>query len=71
MSHVPDTGKARCRFVWLIDQLYRARAERGPLSMAEESECAGELEDLWRQLTWAEQKEMEAIVEKYKHPSRH
>jgi hypothetical protein len=43
--------EARLRYAELLEQLYRARDERGPLSMREASERAGMLEDLWYQLT--------------------
>jgi hypothetical protein len=54
----------------LIDRLYRDRAERGPLTMAEESERAGELEALYGQLRVSERRALEARVEGHKQALR-
>jgi hypothetical protein len=55
---------ARRQYAALLEALYRARDER-ELSIGEESERGGVLEDLWYQLTPSEQQEIEALGREY------
>jgi hypothetical protein len=68
MSNAPrleqDVTPARRHYAEQLESLYQARDVR-ELSMDEESDRAGELEDLWYQLTPTEQEEIEALGRAY------